>query len=285
MTLRLSTALRNQLLGITTNLVSNGTFTSDTTGWTASNATLSSEPGEQSGNCLRVTESGGASAGQAYQDITTKIGHTYKLSAYFKIGTAASGRIMVGTTSVQNSLVDSGELTDSIFTLKTYLFIATSTATRITFQSTDATAGEYCDFDTVVVDCIDSGFQEIFKDGLIEVWSGTQPTGADSAPTGTLLCTFYSDGSSAGLEFDDAATGVLSKKSTETWSGTAVASGTAGWFRLKQPGDLGTENTTDCRFDGACATSGSELNMSSLTITADAVQTISSFAITQPAAP
>jgi len=283
MALRLSTALRNQLLGIVTDLITNGTFTSATTGWTASAATLTSETSGQSGNHLRVASSGDA-LGQAYQDITTKVGHVYKLSLYFKKGTADSGKVLIGTTGSPSAIFDSGALSDADWTLKTYIFIATATTTRITLESTDATTGEYSGFDTVVCDCVDAGFQAIFKDCFINVYSGTQPTSADDAPSGTLLVTFYSDGAAAGLEFDDASAGVISKKSTETWSGTAVASGTAGWFRMYQAGDSGASSTTDCRLDGACATSGAQLNMSSLSITSGAVQTISTFQITQPAA-
>jgi hypothetical protein len=283
MALRLSTALRNQLLGIVTDLITNGTFTTDTTGWTAAGATLSSETSGQSGNHMRVKSSGDA-AGSAYQDITTKIGHTYKLSAYFKKGTAASGKIKIGTTAAPTDIFESAALTDADWALKTYIFIATATTTRITLESTDATTDEYSGFDTVVCDCVDAGFQAIFKDGFINVYSGTQPTSADDAPSGTLLCTFYSDGAATGLEFDDAAAGVISKAAAETWSGTAVASGTAGWFRLYQAGDGGASSTTDCRLDGACATSGGQLNMSSLSISSGAVQTISTFQITQPAA-
>jgi hypothetical protein len=283
MALRLSTALRNQLLGIVTDLITNGTFTSATTGWTASAATLTSETSGQSGNHLRVASSGDA-LGQAYQDITTKVGHVYKLSLYFKKGTADSGKVLIGTTGSPSAIFDSGALSDADWALKTYIFIATATTTRITLESTDATTGEYSGFDTVVCDCVDAGFQAIFKDCFINVYSGTQPTSADDAPSGTLLCTFYSDGAAAGLEFDDASAGVISKKSTETWSGTAVASGTAGWFRMYQAGDSGTSSTTDCRLDGACGTSGAQLNMSSLSISSGAVQTISSFSLTQPAA-
>jgi hypothetical protein len=284
MSLKLSTGLRNQLLGIVTNLITNGEFTTVTTGWTAVTATLTSEASGQAGNCLRVAESGGSAAGSAYQDVTTKIGHVYKLSAYFKKGTADSGKIKIGTTAAPTSIWESAALTDAAWALKEFWFIATATTTRITLESTDATAGEYSEFDTVSLDCVDSGFKEIFKDCFIDIYTGSQPTSADDAPSGTLLCTFYSDGAAAGLSFDDAVAGVISKKSTETWSGSAVYTGTAGWFRMRQVGDSGALSTTEPRIDGACATSGSQLNMSSLAVTTGAIQTISSFAITQPAA-
>ncbi|MBF0517766.1 MAG: hypothetical protein HQK97_11740 [Nitrospirae bacterium] len=124
--------------------------------------------------------------------------------------------------------------------------------------------------------------QEIFYKGFIQIYSGSQPTLPDNVPSGTLLCTLYSDGTSAGLSFDDAAAGTIAKAAAETWSGTAVATATAGWFRLMAAGDDGAASATEERIDGAVATSGSQLNMSSTSITQGAVQTISTFTITMP---
>ena len=83
MTLNRSTGLKNLLLGININMLTNPGFDSVTTGWTASTATLSSVASGQTGNCLQVAESGGASAAIAYQDVGTIIGHLYKFSGYF----------------------------------------------------------------------------------------------------------------------------------------------------------------------------------------------------------
>lgn len=90
-----------------------------------------------------------------------------------------------------------------------------------------------------------------------------------------------------GLQFEDSGSGTITKRSSQTWSGTAVASGTAGWFRFYGPvSDAGTADSagTKLRLDGAIAASGSQLNMSPTSITASAVQTLSSFAPTMPAA-
>lgn len=92
--------------------------------------------------------------------------------------------------------------------------------------------------------------------------------------------------SSNGLKFDAAANGTISKRTGQTWSGTAAASGNAGWFRLYGPGtDAGGADSagTMLRYDGAIGTSGAQLNVSSTSITASAVQTISSFAPSFPA--
>lgn len=282
MSLILSTALRNHIIGLITNLVANGTFATNTASWMASNATLSVEAGGQVTNALRITETGGLAAGKAYQDITTKVGHAYRLTVYFKKGTADGGKIYVGTTGDENAIYESGALTDAAWAQKVVMFIATATTTRITLESTDAMIGKYSDFDEVVVDCIDSGLVEVFKDCFLNIYTGAQPASADAAPTGTKLVTIYSDGAAAGLEFDEAVAGVMAKKATETWSGPGLANGTAGWFRLYLPGDAEGLSTTEIRLDGACGISGAQLNMSSLSITQGAVQTINTFSLTQP---
>jgi hypothetical protein len=264
--------------------MTNGSFTSDVTSWTAVTADLTSVGGGQSGNCLQIAESGGAAAGKAYQDVTTKIGHLYYLELYFKKGTSDTGKYMIGETGNESSIYDSGALSDAAWTIKKHWFLATATTTRITLQSTDATAGETSLFDEVKLVSMSRSVQDIFKDGFLKIYTGSQPTLADDAPTGSLLVTIYSDGAAAGLEFDDAVAGVLSKKSTETWSGTAGATNTAGWFRLQTQGDGGGSSATDERIDGACGTSGAQLNMSSTTITSGAVQSISTFQLTLPTA-
>lgn len=284
MALRISTGLRNKLLGINSNKLTNGAFTTDTTGWTAVDATLSVVGSGQSGNCLQIAETGGANPGKAYQDVTTKVGHLYMVSLYFKKGTSDSGKFMIGTTAVQDAIYDSGALTDAAWAAKQTWFLATETTTRLTFQSTDATAGETSLFDTALFVSMSRAVQDVFKDGFLKIYSGTQPTSPNDAVSGTLLVTIYSDGSAAGLEFDDAASGVLSKKSTETWSGTAGNTGTAGWFRIHAPGDALGSSTADERIDGACGTSGAELNMSSTSIVSGSVHSVSTFQLTMPAA-
>lgn len=93
-----------------------------------------------------------------------------------------------------------------------------------------------------------------------------------------------------GLRMDyNAAAGVMTKDATQTWSGTAIGAGTqtAGWFRYK--GSVVDANAQDSsaiflRMDGSIATSGSDMTMSSTSITNGALQTISTFSFTVPAA-
>lgn len=90
-----------------------------------------------------------------------------------------------------------------------------------------------------------------------------------------------------GLQFGDSAAGVLSKLSTQTWSGVAVATGTAGWFRfLGSVTDAGAADSSEVyiRLDGNVATSGANLNLSSTSITSGATQTLDTWTLTEPAA-
>lgn len=161
-------------------LVQNGEFSVDTDpppGWTAVTATLTTEAGGQVGNCMQVASSG-AALGKAYQDRTTVIGKIYKLSLYFKKGTSDSGKFMIGTTADEDSIYDSGDLSDAAWTAKTATFEATATTTRITMQTTDATITENSLFDEIscyeITPCCTAAdhetFDEWYKDTTLDLY-------------------------------------------------------------------------------------------------------------------
>ncbi len=127
--------------------------------------------------------------------------------------------------------------------------------------------------------------------GVIRIYTGSQPANADAAEIGTLLVEITKSSaastdpmtSSNGLSFAAAVDGSSPKTVSETWSGTAAATGTAGWFRFYDLDyDLGA-STTAIRFDGAIATSGSDMNMANTSITSGGTTTIDTGAITLPA--
>lgn len=122
-------------------------------------------------------------------------------------------------------------------------------------------------------------------DCFIDIYSGTQPAFPDDVPNGTRLVTLYSNGSSAGLEWDAPVAGVMQKAAAETWSGTVLANGTAGWFRIREATDPGTAaSTTFTRVDGSIATSGADMNLGSLTLTVGAPFQLTSAQLTLPRA-
>jgi hypothetical protein len=121
---------------------------------------------------------------------------------------------------------------------------------------------------------------------------GSLPNGwvvASTATTITKTDSNMAGGVTAvnGLTWGDSAAGVLVKNPVETWQGTAVATGTAGYFRIEAAvSDAGALDSSELviRLDGAVATSGAELNMASTSVVSAAVQTLSSFSITLPTA-
>lgn len=129
-------------------------------------------------------------------------------------------------------------------------------------------------------------FKTIFDGCFIDIYSGTQPASADDVPTGTKLVTLYSNGTSAGLHFEAvAAGGVATKLASESWTGTALADGVAGWFRVREATDAGTAaSTTVARYDGAIAASGGQMTLANTTVTNGAPFVIAAAAFTLPKA-
>ena len=133
------------------------------------------------------------------------------------------------------------------------------------------------------------GFATTFANGVIEVYTGTQPVTADAAVTGTLLGTvtlnsgaFTPGVSTNGLTFAAAASGAVSKSGV--WSFNGIAAGTAGWFRLKGNAvDAGSISAVLPRLDGSVAVSGADLNLSNIAIAVSAPNTIDTFTFTVPA--
>lgn len=292
--LRISPGFRQALTGIyeSATLVTNGGFT-DTAGWTAVDAVLSAEAGGDSGNYLKVLTNS-ANAAKAYQDITCKIGHKYIVIVKGKnTGTASGGKVLVGTVVDEDAILETADMVQSAAWVEFFfdvaalvVFTATATTHRITLQNSDTTnAGKYFGFDSVYVIPLARAIKDIFHLGFVKAYSGGQPATANLAPTGNLLVTISNNATATGLTFDEAADGTLSKKSTETWSGTVVGAGTqnAGWFRLEAPGDSGAGSSTDIRLDGSIATSGAELNLNSVSMTNGVLVAISTFQITMPA--
>jgi len=156
-------------------------------------------------------------------------------------------------------------------------------------------AAEVADAVTVVlVSCRGGSFNDIFRNCVMRIFSGSQPSTADDTEIGTLLVELTRDGlafdGSNGINFGEtAANGILGKEPSETWSGQAGATDDAGWFRI-YPNDVGNHTGADAgsetkiRLDGAIANSGAQLNMSSVGITSGGTTTIDSVAVTLPTA-
>lgn len=138
------------------------------------------------------------------------------------------------------------------------------------------------------VDTGANGLRGIFKDGVINIYTGTQPSLADNAATGTLLATVtvdagaFTDGvATNGLEFDAPVGAVLSKAAAENWQYKGIAAGTAGWFRFRgNATDDGSLSTTLPRIDGSIGTVSGDLLLSNTAIAVNSPGTIDIFSIT-----
>lgn len=135
-----------------------------------------------------------------------------------------------------------------------------------------------------------TGFSSVFANGIIEIYSGTQPATANAATTGTLLGVVttasgaFTPGSPTnGLTFAAAANGIASK-STSQWSFVGIANGTAGWFRLKGNAlDDNGVSTTLPRLDGSIANTGGDMSLSNTAIVIGSPNTIDTFSYEIPA--
>lgn len=119
-----------------------------------------------------------------------------------------------------------------------------------------------------VVDRTDSGGA-----GSIEIRTGSQPASANDAATGTLLVAIPL----AATAFGSASNGTASLAGVPL-SGTAVADGTAGWFRMLN----GSGQTV---LDGSVSTpgGGGDLQLATTTITTGLTVTITTGTVTMPA--
>lgn len=129
-------------------------------------------------------------------------------------------------------------------------------------------------------------FKTALDGGFLYIYDGTPPADADAANSGnTLLCTISVDGLGVtGLGFGTASSGVLSKDAAETWQGTNAATGTASFFRWTESGGTpAAASTTEQRIQGTIGVAGADLNLSSVSLTISATQTIDFFNVTLPA--
>jgi len=133
-------------------LVRNGDFSVDVDpprGWSPTAADLTTElAAGQVTNFMQIASSGDA-LGKAREDIPTVIGKIYKLSLYFKKGTSATGKFMIGIPADEDSIYDSGNLSDGAWAPYSHTFEATGVTTRITMQTNDPTTGETSLFDEI----------------------------------------------------------------------------------------------------------------------------------------
>lgn len=135
-----------------------------------------------------------------------------------------------------------------------------------------------------------TAFETIFNGGCILVYSGAQPASADAAATGTLLARITANGlpwsaggSDGGLSFERS-NGVVRKLAAQPWTLTAIATGTAGWFRMVGPlEDTGGQSYAAPRLDGVVGnTSLAQLVLQNTALTSGDTRDIPQFLYSIP---
>ncbi len=161
------------------NLSTNGNFDSNTTGWSAVRASLSSITGGQSGNCLAVTRDSGSDQ-SAYQSFSVTNGKTYRLKVYIKSGSSGDESFHIQLTSGSDfgrtEGISSGE-----WVAYTLDYTATASTMSIVLRKNSSTAGTML-FDTVSVKEIQATDSQGDNEGSI--YGATTNTGYTSSPSG-----------------------------------------------------------------------------------------------------
>ena len=128
-----------------TELVTNGTFDTDTTGWTSIRSSLLSV---ESGR-LRITNDGNGNGG-AVASVPTTVDNVYQVEVTGYHGTAGGAKFRLGTTSAGVDITADITQTDGETTR--FIFVAPSSTAYITlYASSGTTTGVYSEYDNISV--------------------------------------------------------------------------------------------------------------------------------------
>lgn len=128
--------------------VTNGAFTSNTTGWSTTDCTILSVSGGQQGNCLEITKTGGTWQ-QAYRTLALTVGALYKLVVWVRSGTSGDEAYEAYVEGSGVNALYAGT-SSSTWTRVELIFEATETAPAIKLRKNSSTAGTML-FDTVSI--------------------------------------------------------------------------------------------------------------------------------------
>jgi hypothetical protein len=132
--------------------------------------------------------------------------------------------------------------------------------------------------DTFAKAALDAGCA-LANTGKLRVYSGAQPTDANTAVGAqTLLGEFTMNATAfaASVAAGTAPTRSATATANAISNITALATGTAAWFRLVK------SDGTTVLFDGTVGLSGCDLNLTDITLTAGETMSVSSFTVSNP---
>ena len=124
-------------------------------------------------------------------------------------------------------------------------------------------------FNTAMRDVMVTALTNTIGGYTLSIYTGSQPATANDAATGTKLVDIMIIG------FNAPVSGSATLNTSTPNTGTAVATGTAGWGRIV--GSAGE------RIDGTVGTSGTDFTINSTSITNGTTVTLTAMTVTQPA--
>ena len=222
-------------------LVTNGTFDTDVSGWIAAQSgTLTVNSGR-----LEIANSVGGSSGAAYQTIPTIVGRTYTASFEEIDGTSATNIVRLGANGF--GTLDYYNLSNLEPGTYTISFVATSVAVTISLYTGSVTASETALFDNISVKLADAD-RSVNNNGLIvngTVIRSPVATGADLvAYSGFSASNYLEQPYNSALDFGTGDFCVMG------WFKTSV-SGTDYIVHLATPGSTSDDNSFYVYIDGS----------------------------------
>lgn len=129
-----------------------------------------------------------------------------------------------------------------------------------------------------------SGFKALMDTCFVKIYAGAEPATADAELGGaTLLCTLtVGDDGTTGVSFAAPSGGVVTKNTSESWTGTASGTGVGTFFRVVKSTDTEAASTTDLRIQGSVGTLGADMNLSSASFTSGTPFTLNYFSVALP---
>jgi hypothetical protein len=128
---------------------------------------------------------------------------------------------------------------------------------------------------TVIADV--EAITALLNSGTLKIYSGSQPTDANTAITSQVLLATLAFGSTAfGTPAASGSAGskVVTAAANAITPGTAAATGTASWFRCYTSGAAGV-------LDGSVGASGCDVNLNTTSIVSGATVGLTAFSIAQ----
>ncbi|UJX43031.1 hypothetical protein K9F62_10280 [Desulfovibrio sp. JY] len=135
------------------NVVENGEFETDTSGWVGVNSVLTRDTSTYNSGeaCLKITNTTASAGSASYPLVGLSIGHVYKVAVSRKNGTGIAGSMCIGTTASSFDVVNTYQGVTTSFSQSVAVFEATATTLYLNCFVNSSTIGQYSYIDSISV--------------------------------------------------------------------------------------------------------------------------------------